>query len=448
MISVVMPTKGRAAQARACVERLLETVRRVDTRGHEVECIVVVDDAGDFDADDFGRAHRNAPLRVMVFQGERGPIPAWNAGLGMARGEWIVTGADDLVWGDGWLEAALERSGSGFVGLYDGHTDPNERATHFLLSRAYIEEHQHGYLMPPWYRSWYPDAEICEVAKRAGAYVCAIGARVEHRHPNWGNSPDDATYQAGRAHHAADRRTFYRRKRFGFPNEAVAWGDEVRAIVGVPIERTIPFADEVFWAFVAIAQQGWPFIKLPYTRTDVARNKFGLHLLNSDFTHLVMLDIDHDHHADVVGRLAARVKADRSKWVVAGLNFRRGQPYDPCAFVERDGGVYSVADWEPGEAFPVDIIGCGSVIIAREVFETLPGPPWFWYEYGAAGRDGWPGEDITFSRLCKKHGIGLWVDAAVTSDHLANGRINEAVFRAYMREHEDRFEMKEEQWRA
>lgn len=437
MISVVMPTKGRPAQAVACVRRLFET-----TRGHDVECVIVVEetDIDTIGAMDFlSNPQEAVPLPVVIHRTPfgLGPIPSWNAGLAVARGEWIVTGADDLDWREGWLDAALAHSATGFVGLYDGHTEPSERATHFLLSRAYIEEAQHGYLMPPWYRSWYPDAEMCAVAHRNGAYVCPVEARVEHHHPDWRDAPDDPTYQAGRKHHAEDRRIFYRRQRFGFPNEAVAWGDDVRPVIGVPIERCIPYADETFWAFMALAQQGWPFIKLPYTRVDVARNKFALHVLNSDFTHLIMLDIDHDHQADVVKRLVRCVERDRSRLVVSGLNFRRGKPYDPIAFVVKDDATYAVADWEPNELMSVDLIGCGCVIVAREVFEQLPGPPWFWNDYRGAAADNWPGEDITFSNLCRAHGIELWVDTSTSSDHMIDGRVNEAVYRAYISAHRD-----------
>jgi glycosyltransferase involved in cell wall biosynthesis len=424
MISVVMPTKGRPDQARACVERLFET-----TRGQNVECIVVTPDLADFDG--VGLEEHVLERVTLIRCDEPGPMPAWNAGLRVALGEWLVTGADDLHWCEGWLEAALAHEREGFCGLYDGHTDPSERATHFLLSRTYIIEHQGGDLMPPYYKSWYPDVEISEVARRAGLYVCPVEARVEHHHPDWKDAPDDATYQAGRQHHAEDRRTFYRRQRFGFPDQAVEWGEDVRPIIGVPLERTVPYADETFWAFIAIAQQGYPFIQLPYTRVDVARNKFAMHVLNSDFTHLVMLDLDHDHRHDVVKRLVRRVEQDRKRLVVSGLNFRRGQPYEPIAFVVQDGETYSVADWEPNAIMSVDMIGCSTCIVAREVFEQLPGPPWFWNDYRGAAIDNWPGEDITFSGLCRQHGIELWVDAGISSDHLIDGRVNEAVYRAY-----------------
>jgi hypothetical protein len=202
----------------------------------------------------------------------------------------------------------------------------------------------------------------------------------------------------------------------------------------------VPYADTTFWSFIQIAQQGWPFIKFPYTSVDKARNKCAMHLLNSDFTHLVMLDLDHDHPPDIIYKFMKRIKEDPSRRVIGGLNFRRGAPYEPCAFVERDGKSYSVAGFEPGTIMPVSKMGCGSMIIAREVFEQLPGPPWFWNDYSQAHRDIWPGEDVTFCGLCQKHGITIWLDTAITSDHMIDGRINDDVFRAYAKAHRDEFE--------
>jgi glycosyltransferase involved in cell wall biosynthesis len=431
MISVILPTRGRPAQAVACVKRLFET-----TLGYDVECVIVVDRA---DAETLNALTALADLPVVIHKmpGEFSTAPEkYNAGLAVARADtgkdWLVSGADDLYWHDGWLDAALAHENDGFIGLWDGHTDPSDCATHAMVTREFIEQVTFGYMAFPWYGAWYSDLEVRDLTRRAGRrYVVAKDAVVEHRHPTFGNAPTDETYLAGKKFHNADRRQYWRRKRLGFPSHAVEWGDDVRPIIGVPLERCVPYADETFWAFIAIAQQGWPFIKLPYTRVDVARNQFARHVLDSDFTHLVMLDLDHDHRHDVVHRLVKRVEEDRNRLVVSGLNFRRGQPYDPIAFVVQEGETYAVADWEPGEIMPVDLIGCGCVIVAREVFEQLPGPPWFWNDYRGAAFDNWPGEDITFSRLCRENGIQLWVDTATSSDHLIDGRVNEAVYRAY-----------------
>ena len=121
-----------------------------------------------------------------------------------------------------------------------------------------------------------------------------------------------------------------------------------KIVIGIPMERTIN--EEAFWAFMAIAQKGTPFIKLPYTmRNDRARDMFVRRLLISNATHLLMLDSDHTHPRDIVARLARWVIDDPSRLVVGGLNFRRSEPFDPCAFLpDGRGGIYAPVEWPQG----------------------------------------------------------------------------------------------------
>jgi hypothetical protein len=205
-----------------------------------------------------------------------------------------------------------------------------------------------------------------------------------------------------------------------------------RILFNVLLERSIGHADEVFWPLMDIACQGPAMIHQPYTRTVVARNHLALELLKSDFTHILMLDIDHVHPINIIQMLARWVLLDHKKYqVVGGLNFRRTPPFDPCAFYARDNGIYAPAEWEKGALLHVDAIGTGSILIAREVFEQLE-PPWFFDLYDDVMRDNWPGEDIGFSRKCRDAGIDMWVDTEVTSPHLSNTLITEATFRKYM----------------
>jgi hypothetical protein len=208
-----------------------------------------------------------------------------------------------------------------------------------------------------------------------------------------------------------------------------------RIVGGVLMERAMGHADDVFFDFWSIAQQGLPLMKIPYGRTDVVRNRMAMELLKSNFTHLLMLDIDHKHLWSIVQRLARWVVADPKKLVVGGLNFRRGAPYDPCCFLEgADGKLYPPAEWEQG-LIRMDAIGTGSVLISREVFERIP-PPWFFNDYSRAWEDEWPGEDIGFSKLCRENGIELWVDTTTTSPHMIDAYVDESSFRQYLADHE------------
>jgi len=206
-----------------------------------------------------------------------------------------------------------------------------------------------------------------------------------------------------------------------------------RVLVSFLLERSISYADLVFPSIVQIAAQGPVVLNMPYQRTDLARNKAAIELLKTDFTHLLMLDIDHIHPHDIVQRLSRWVLADPKKFqVVGGLNFRRSEPHDPCAYTydETDQSMWTVEWDENTEIVEVDRLGTGSILIAREVFETIE-PPWFYNDYSQVWADKWPGEDIGFSRKCKDAGIKMWVDCKTTSPHITNAVVDESSWRRW-----------------
>ncbi|MGW8177388.1 MAG: hypothetical protein ACWGQW_01110 [bacterium] len=206
-----------------------------------------------------------------------------------------------------------------------------------------------------------------------------------------------------------------------------------RPVVGVLMERAMSHADKVFFPLLAIAQQGWPFIRMAQGRTDHVRNKMALALLQSDYTHLIMLDIDHVHPQDIVQRLMANFARFPDVKVVGGLNFRRGEPYDPCAFIRGDDGkFYPMSQWPEG-LVGVDVVGTGCIAIAREVFELIP-PPWFWNDYSKVMEDIWPGEDVGFAQLCHDYGIQQYVDTTVTSPHLIDGVVDRESYDTFLEE--------------
>jgi len=218
-----------------------------------------------------------------------------------------------------------------------------------------------------------------------------------------------------------------------------------RILVAFLLERTISYADLVFPACMQIAAQGPVVLNMPYQRTDLARNRAGMELLKSDFTHLLMLDIDHVHPHDIIQRLAKWVLKDPKKYqVVGGLNFRRSEPYDPCAYkTGADGSMYTIAWEKDDEIVEVDRLGTGSILIAREVFETIP-PPWFWNDYSQSWRDAWPGEDIGFNKLCVQHGIKMWVDVTVTSPHITPAIIDGATWQKWTANNQDLMEARDD----
>jgi hypothetical protein len=119
----------------------------------------------------------------------------------------------------GWLAEALavaDATGAQVIGLNDLHTDLSKYAPHFMVAGAYIEKHMHGYIVPPLYKSWWFDREICERAAAMGLYAPAWGAVVEHQHPDWQTAQMDETYREAWPLHDTDKLTYMERQGVGY----------------------------------------------------------------------------------------------------------------------------------------------------------------------------------------------------------------------------------------
>lgn len=203
------------------------------------------------------------------------------------------------------------------------------------------------------------------------------------------------------------------------------------------IPRALVCYDEAFMGFMRIAQQGWALVDQSYTMIPYARESIAKHLLSHpEFTHTVTLDQDHVHPPDIVMRLAKRVDEDRSKLVVAALNYRRGPPHDPVGYWDNGKGkLYTVSPAEWGtEMRTVDVVGLSAAILARECFEAF-GPPWFDMDWSLAWAGAYPGEDTCFSRKAKAAGIQLWVDPTICSPHLTMDVVDRTYHERWVKEH-------------
>lgn len=217
-VSVIIPTRGRPEQFKACIEGLYASTA---DSGIDVEVVVIADN-DDMKTTVILEFCQDAPIAFPGLRVVHNSDPSltavekWNIGAAHATGDWLVLGADDLEWGKGWLEAALQADKGGFVGFNDGHTDSGSLSTHFMMRRDYITKHNGGVLAIPHYHSWYIDVEATERAKRAGLYVNCAEAKVEHLHPVWKTADVDDTYRRGARWHDEDKRTFEARQAAGF----------------------------------------------------------------------------------------------------------------------------------------------------------------------------------------------------------------------------------------
>lgn len=116
---------------------------------------------------------------------------------------WVFTGADDLIFHLGWLEAASAKESTeiGVIGTNDlcnPRTIFGELSTHTLIARWYLDW---GTIDEPGkiYHEGYPhelvDEELVETAKRRCSFAHATNSFVEHMHPMCGKAPMDPSYQ-------------------------------------------------------------------------------------------------------------------------------------------------------------------------------------------------------------------------------------------------------------
>jgi GT2 family glycosyltransferase len=213
VISVLLATTGRPEFAARCVTTLLAT-----TRDHEIEIIAAVD----ADPETRDRLHPFAD-KLLYSDEYRGSSKAWNDCLAACTGDPVVLAADDLVWQDGWLDAALAKlaefpDGWGLVGFNDGHWN-EELSTHYMISRRLIVEVLGGVIMWECYKHSFQDVEINERARAAGRYAWCEQARVYHSHWLFGDRAMDATDERFLAAHSASHHAFLERQAAGFPND-------------------------------------------------------------------------------------------------------------------------------------------------------------------------------------------------------------------------------------
>jgi GT2 family glycosyltransferase len=214
VISVLLATTGRPEMASEALSNIAAT-----TSGHEVEIVVAAD-----------VEHVTIPplpshcTVVYDYQPElRGSSKAWNDALRLSTGDPVVLSADDVVFHDGWLAAALDAldtlpDGWGFVGLNDGHWGA-DLSTHYMMSRRLIAEVFGGVVAWECYLHSFQDREANARAQAAGRYVWCEQARITHRHWLWGERAQDETDARNLGGHAQSEHAFIARAAAGFPND-------------------------------------------------------------------------------------------------------------------------------------------------------------------------------------------------------------------------------------
>lgn len=175
--------------------------------GYGDECAEVIEGFGDYGVRTFRDPDNRWGHRVNLLFDLIGKTP-WH--------ECIFLGADDLLFHEGWAEAALARMREvdGVVVVNDLH---NPRGTAALVSVRYIRE-QSGcvdtddVVIYPGYHHNYSDNELFETAQSRGRYAYCAESVVEHLHPAAGKGKDDDVYRLGRSHLDEDTALYHSRR--------------------------------------------------------------------------------------------------------------------------------------------------------------------------------------------------------------------------------------------
>lgn len=139
-----------------------------------------------------------------------------------ATGEFLLTGADDLRFHRDWDRAAIDRfheTGKPVVGTNDlGNATVMKglHSTHTIVHRSYLElgtiDDPTKLLHEGYDHNWV-DNEFIATASHRDMWTFAAHSRVEHLHPFWKKSADDAVYERGRASYHRDARLFRKRQK-------------------------------------------------------------------------------------------------------------------------------------------------------------------------------------------------------------------------------------------
>ncbi len=190
----------------------------------------------------------------------------------------------------------------------------------------------------------------------------------------------------------------------------------------------------------------WIFDMSPVFPIDRSRNEAVRRALDMGADYMIFLDADNTQPLDALPRLLERVlKGGKYRHdgadcatdhcdIVSGLYHMKKSPHQPVSAIYTNYGTH--------KAYPIctdfqglvecDIIGCGSLIVTREVLEKI-GYPWFkyidWYEDGSEIST----EDVHFALRARQEGFRVWTDTTIQVGHVASTEITTKNWMAHGR---------------
>lgn len=199
-ISLVFPTRGRPEK----LNRLVKSVQQTATSMPDIAVYI--------DSDDEWSAIAARELGLSFIQGPRHLLSScYNEALKLAVGEIVMFAADDLIFREkAWDEIVIKEFEKVadkilFVTSWDG-LRPDKLGTHGFLHRNWINAV--GYLLPPYFGTWYVDNWITTVAESVQRKVYLDCMIAEHMHHTNGKAEYDTTYVEATARQEEDGRVW------------------------------------------------------------------------------------------------------------------------------------------------------------------------------------------------------------------------------------------------
>lgn len=165
---------------------------------------------------------------------------------------------------------------------------------------------------------------------------------------------------------------------------------------------------------------------------DAARNDIVRTMLKGSASHLLFLDADMEHPADLPARL---LKHDVG--LVTGRYHMRRAPFHAVAMKHIGPGAFDCEALRRGQGLmPIDYGGAGALLIRRDVLEAIRediGENWFRYSRQTRAPFEYKiSEDMHFYASARKVGVQPYVDWDVECGHLSSMMVDGTWNKAYV----------------
>lgn len=145
-----------------------------------------------------------------------------------------------------------------------------------------------------------------------------------------------------------------------------------------------------------------------------ARQQMADHVIENKASYLFFVDSDMTFPKDALARLMKH-NVD----IVSGLCFAKKPAFKPIAGIRNKEGAYDpIDDWPRDQLFEVDTVGCGFLLIKREVLEKIQWP--HFAEKLDIKKKARMGEDYYFCQKAKVAGFSIMVDPTLDIRHIGD----------------------------